>query len=88
LLLVVILVALDLRLTFRARAFQNGAIELSRRECMILHGAISLVFLTILILVLIKPFGLHRRQAQLEGGGDRVVSLFSRGGQFGENHDQ
>ena len=65
LLLVVILVALDLRLTFRARAFQEGKIELSRRECMILHGAISLVFLAILILVLIKPFGLHRRQAQL-----------------------
>ena len=65
--LVVVLVALDLRLTFRAKAFQEGKIELSRRECMILHGAISLVFLAILILVLVKPFGLHRRQA-LRGG--------------------
>jgi putative membrane protein len=80
LLLVVILVALDLRLTFRARAFQKGDIELTRRECMILHGAISLVFLAILILVLIKPFGLHRRQAQSEGSGDRVMSSFNRGG--------
>src|SRR5580658_9887670 len=33
LLCVVILVALDLRLTFRARAFQQGNIDLSRREC-------------------------------------------------------
>jgi len=60
LLLVVILVALDLRLTFRARAFQQGTVEISRRECMILHGAISLVFLAILVLVLIKPFGFTR----------------------------
>ena len=71
LLLVVVLVALDLRLTFRARAFQEGKIELSRRECMVLHGAISLVFLVILILVLIKPFGLHRRQA---GQGQRSIA--------------
>ena len=69
LLLVVTLIVLDLRLTFRARAFREGKIEISRRECMVLHGAISLVFLIILILVLIKPFGLHRRQAQLERNG-------------------
>jgi putative membrane protein len=88
LVLVVILVALDLRLTFRARAFQDGKIELSRRECVFLHGAISLVFLAILILVLIKPFGLHRRQAQLEGSGKSLVfsgeffqqSIFNTGG--------
>jgi putative membrane protein len=68
LVMVVILVALDLRLTFRARAFQEGKIELSRRECMIFHGAISLVFLVILILALVKPFSPHRRrQARLEG---------------------
>jgi putative membrane protein len=72
LLLVVILIALDLRLTFRARAFQEGSIELSRRECMVLHGAISLVFLTILILVLLKPFGLHRRMTQLGASGDPI----------------
>ncbi len=70
LLLVVILVVLDLRLTFRARAFQEGSIELSRRECMVLHGAISLVFLVILILVLLKPFGPHQRLTQLGGRGD------------------
>lgn len=81
LLLVVILVVLDLRLTFRARAFQEGRIELSRRECMFLHGAISLVFLAILILVLTKPFGLHRRVAQLRGNGDPIkLSLFPTGG--------
>ena len=73
LLLVIILVALDLRVTFRARAFQEGKIELSRRECMALHGAISLVFFAILILVLIKPFGLHRRQAQAGGTGDPIT---------------
>jgi putative membrane protein len=85
--LVVILVALDLRLTFRARAFQEGKIELSRRECVVLHGAISLVFLAILILVLIKPFGLHRRLAHLEGSSNPIVSaefvqdsLFKTGG--------
>ena len=77
LLLVIILVALDLRVTFRARAFQEGKIELSRRECMALHGAISLVFFAILILVLIKPFGLHRRQAQAGRAGNAVTSGLS-----------
>jgi putative membrane protein len=71
LLLVVVMIALDLRLTFRARELREGKIELSRRECMVLHGAISLVFLVILILVMIKPFGPHRRQAQL--GESRTV---------------
>jgi uncharacterized integral membrane protein (TIGR00701 family) len=73
--LVIILVALDLRVTFRARAFQEGKIELSRRECMALHGAISLVFFAILILVLIKPFGLHRRQAQLGVTGNPITKV-------------
>ena len=77
LLLVVVLIVLDLRLTFRARAFQEGRSELTRRECMILHGAISLVFLIILILVLIKPFGLHRRHAQLGGSGTAITRVFS-----------
>jgi len=83
LLLVIILVALDLRVAFRARAFQEGKIELSRRECMALHGAISLVFFAILILVLIKPFGLHRRQAQTGRAGNAVtsgLSSFNKGG--------
>jgi putative membrane protein len=70
LLLVVVLIALDLRLTFRVRALQQGKAHLSRRECTILHGAISLVFLVILILVMIKPFGPHGSQAQLGGTGE------------------
>jgi len=78
LLLVVVLIVLDLRLTFRARAFQEGKIELSRRECMALHGAISLVFFAILILVLIKPFGLPRRHAQLRGTGDPITMVCLR----------
>lgn len=56
LLLVVILIVLDLIVYARTKAFQKGEIKLARRECMILHGAISLVFLGIVILVLIKPF--------------------------------
>jgi putative membrane protein len=63
LLLVVVLVALDLRVSFRAAAFRGGKTEMTRRECTTLHGAISLVFFVILILVLIKPLGLIRRQA-------------------------
>lgn len=54
--LVAILIALDLIVYTRAKAFHKGEIKLQRRECMILHGAISLVFLGIVILVLIKPF--------------------------------
>jgi putative membrane protein len=65
LLLVVVMVVLDLRIAFRATAFREGRIELTRRECMALHGAISLVFFVILILVLTKPFGLTRRVTQL-----------------------
>jgi protoporphyrinogen IX oxidase len=54
--LVAILIGLDLIATFRAKAFQAGKIELQRKECKILHGAISLVFLGILVMVMIKPF--------------------------------
>ena len=54
--LVAILIALDLIVYFRAKAFHAGRIELQRREFKILHGAISLVFLGILVLVMIKPF--------------------------------
>jgi putative membrane protein len=76
LLLVIVLVVLDLRVTFRARAFQEGRIKLSRRECMALHGAISLVFFAILILVLVKPSRLHRRQAQVGGIGDPTSKAY------------
>ncbi|MBZ5516607.1 MAG: CopD family protein [Acidobacteriia bacterium] len=58
LLLVLVLIALDLRVYFRTRAFQAGRIELKRAECMALHGVIALVFTAILVLVLIKPFGM------------------------------
>jgi putative membrane protein len=54
--LVAVLIALDLVVYTRTKAFHKGEIKLERRECMILHGAISLVFLGILIMVLIKPF--------------------------------
>lgn len=56
LLLVAILIGLDFLVYWRAKEFHAGRIELKRKECMILHGAISLVFLGILILVMIKPF--------------------------------
>jgi uncharacterized membrane protein len=55
LLLVALLFVLDLRIYFRTAAFLAGRLELRRRECMALHGAVSLLFFGILILVLLKP---------------------------------
>ncbi|MGB7592593.1 MAG: hypothetical protein WBO19_15265, partial [Terriglobia bacterium] len=52
-----------LRVYFRTTAFLAGRAVLRRRECMALHGGISLVFFAILILVLLKPFALRVRQA-------------------------
>ena len=63
LLLVALLIILDLRVYFRTMAFLAGRVELRRRECMALHGGISLVFFGILILVLLKPFGSRVSQA-------------------------
>ncbi|MFB3923457.1 MAG: CopD family protein [Terriglobia bacterium] len=63
LILVAVLVALDLRVYFRAKAFNAGTIELGRGECMALHGVIAFILMAILILVLIKPFGLPMRGA-------------------------
>jgi putative membrane protein len=63
LLLVALLIILDLRVYFRTTASIAGRVELQRRECMALHGAISLVFIGILILVLLKPFGSRVRRA-------------------------
>jgi protoporphyrinogen IX oxidase len=54
--LVAILIGLDFVVYWRARGYHAGRIELKRKECMILHGAISFVFLGILVLVMIKPF--------------------------------
>jgi putative membrane protein len=69
LLLVLVLIVLDLRLYLRTVAFQAGKIELTRGECMTMHGAIALVFSCILILVLLKPFGLPQRRTQLMAPG-------------------
>jgi putative membrane protein len=63
LLLVALLLVLDLRVYFRTTAFLAGRAKLRRRECMVLHGAVSLVFFGILILVLLKPFGMRVRRA-------------------------
>jgi len=57
LLLVAVLIVLDLRIYYRTSAYLAGRVELRRRECMALHGAVSLVFFAILILVMLKPFG-------------------------------
>ena len=54
--LVAILIGLDFVVYWRAKGFHAGRVELNRKECMILHGAISLVFLGILVLVMVKPF--------------------------------
>lgn len=75
LLLVVILIVLDLRVTFRAKAFQDGTREMTRGECMALHGAIALVFFFIVILAVVRPFGALRHRAQLEMPGARTASV-------------
>jgi protoporphyrinogen IX oxidase len=56
LLLVAILIVLDAITYVRAKAFHASRIKLQRKECMMLHGGIALVFIGILIMVLIKPF--------------------------------
>jgi putative membrane protein len=63
--LVALLVILDLRVYFLTAASLAGRVVLRRRECMTLHGVISLVFFAILILVLLKPFGLKVRRASV-----------------------
>jgi len=54
--LVVLLIALDATTYIRAKAFHAGKITLRRKECMMLHGGIALVFIGIVIMVMIKPF--------------------------------
>ena len=54
--LVVILIALDVITYVRARAFHAGKITLQRKECLMLHGGIALMFIGILVMVLIRPF--------------------------------
>lgn len=55
LLLVLILIGLDLLVFRRAKQLNMGE-KLTRGHFMMLHGAISLIFLGILVLVMIKPF--------------------------------
>ena len=74
LLLVIVLIALDLRVSFRTRAFLTGRIELRRGECAAMHGAIALAFSGILILVLLKPFGTTARRSSVTGGRSGPVS--------------
>jgi len=55
LLLVAVMIALDVLVYLRARQLNMG-VPVKRGHFMLLHGAISLVFLGILVLVMIKPF--------------------------------
>lgn len=50
--LVVVLIGLHATVFSRTRSFIAGRIELERRDCMILHGAVSLTLVGILVLVL------------------------------------
>jgi len=74
LLLVMVLIVLDLRVYFRARAFQAGRIEMRRGECRALHGVIALAFFMILVLVLTKPFGVTVRRVFLNSYGETQCS--------------
>ena len=86
LLLVFVLVGLDLRVTFRTKAFHDGTVQLSRGECRALHGAISFVFFAILILVLLKPFGPSRHQAQGVRPEQAVAAVYGRWPALIERH--
>jgi protoporphyrinogen IX oxidase len=79
--LVAVLVALDLWVTFRARALQEGRAGLSRGECRALHGTIALVFFGIVILAVVKPFGSSRPHAQVGRTDGQVTRAVLRGGQ-------
>ena len=80
LLLVLTLIVLDLRVYFRTKAFQSGRVELQRGECMAWHGAIALVFFAILILVLVKPFGLRVRRGFVSSAKPGMAYLGAAGG--------
>ena len=55
LLLVVLLIAIDLVVTARIRAYQAGRIELHAQQAKLIHGLIAALFLGIVVLVMIKP---------------------------------
>ena len=54
--LVVLLLGLNVKVHWRAKAFAVGRVELRKRDGRMLHGIASLLFLLIVILVMIKPF--------------------------------
>ena len=53
--LAVILVVLDLRIYFRAKAFYAGHLQLTRGECIASHAAVAVIFLAMLVMVLVRP---------------------------------
>ena len=53
--LVLILVVLNLRIYFRAKAFYAGKLQLTRGECIASHAAVAVIFLATLVLVLVRP---------------------------------
>ena len=53
--LAVILVVLDLRIYFRAKAFYAGKLQLTRGECIASHAAVAVIFLAMLVMVLVRP---------------------------------
>lgn len=77
LILVVVMIALDLRIYSRAKAFNAGTIEMRRGECMALHGVVALILMGILILVLVKPFGLPMRGANSLGESPDIDQRYS-----------
>ncbi|OFV95869.1 MAG: hypothetical protein A3F68_01005 [Acidobacteria bacterium RIFCSPLOWO2_12_FULL_54_10] len=56
LLLVVLLIVLDLRVHFRAKAYHAGKIQMQRGEAIGLHAGTALVFIGIVVMVFARPF--------------------------------
>jgi putative membrane protein len=54
--LVVILIAVDLLLTARFRAYEGGRAEIRPAEAKLAHGAVALLLLAIVTLAVLKPF--------------------------------
>lgn len=56
LVLVLILIAVDLLLTFRFRAYEAGNASIEPAQSKLFHGSIALLLLLIVILAVVKPF--------------------------------
>lgn len=54
--LVVILIALDLLVTVRFRAYEKGGAEIRPRQARLAHASIALLFLAIAMVAVLKPF--------------------------------